>query len=141
ARQRGDILAERPPLEQFQPFPLSARQVRPREARHHLRQFGRGHRRQWPSLASHHSLPAWGFRMIKLRCEYLDIAVEVEFVRVGAETNCVKLLLALVAHPGLDEILGEYSAAKQEVMVVLDRPQDLIKGARRRRNFGGLFRW
>src|SRR4029453_10268875 len=59
----------------------------------------------------------------------LDVVVQVELPRVGAEAAGVSLVLALVGEPGVDHVLGEHAALEQELVVGFERGQGVVEGA------------
>ena len=63
----------------------------------------------------------------------LDVVVQVEFVRVRAQADLADLFVHLVLDVGLDEVLGEHAAFKQELVVVTKRLQRLLEAGRDRR--------
>ena len=47
----------------------------------------------------------------------LEVVVKVELVRNGPQVHLGQLVLALVADPGVDDVLGEHVAAQQPLVV------------------------
>ncbi len=60
----------------------------------------------------------------------LQVEVEEEFVRHGAQVHRCQLALALVGDPGLDTVLGEHVALEKEFMVTFQGVEPLAQRAR-----------
>src|SRR5262245_8037193 len=59
-----------------------------------------------------------------------EVVVQEELVRHGAQAHRIDLALALVLHPGLEQIAGEDVAAEQELVVLLERGERVVEAAR-----------
>ena len=68
----------------------------------------------------------------------LDVVVEGELVGVGAEAEGVDLVGALVADPGVDEVVGEDATDAEEVVVGLEGVEGLLERAGHLRHLGQL---
>src|SRR5262245_52636698 len=68
----------------------------------------------------------------------LNVVIEVELVRVGAQRDRIHLFFPLVTDPSFDHILGEDVALDQKCMIGLQRVECLLQRARRRSYASGF---
>jgi hypothetical protein len=65
----------------------------------------------------------FALRRYKDAVESLDVVVEIKLPRVRPKPDRVDLVLALIGHPGLQEVVGEDPTGLQELVVCLKRGQ------------------
>ena len=58
---------------------------------------------------------------------------------MGPQPDGIDLMLSLVLQPGLDDVLGEDIALEEEIMILLQGIERLVKRPWHRLHLGGLF--